>query len=84
MNEEYEVKMSPLSQLMEVGGKKIDVHIYEDGDGGWILEVVDQFNNSTVWDDSFPSDQEAMQELQSTIQEEGVDALIGPPSSLSH
>jgi hypothetical protein len=83
MHEEYEIKMSPLSQRMAVDGKEIDVQIYADGEGGWLLEVVDQFNNSTVWDDTFPSDQEAMEELQRAIQEEGVDALIGPPPSLS-
>jgi len=79
MNEEYEVKMSPLSQRMEIDGKEIDVQIYEDGEGGWLLEAVDEFNNSTVWDDPFPSDQEAMKELQRAIQEDGVDSLIGPP-----
>jgi hypothetical protein len=84
MHEEYEVKMSPLSQRMEVDGKEIDVQIYEDGEGGWLLEVVDEFNNSTVWDDPFSSDQEAMKELQRAIQEDGVDSLIGPPPSLSH
>lgn len=84
MHEEYEVKMSPLSQRMEVDGKEIDVQIYEDGEGGWLLEVVDEFNNSTVWDDPFPSDHEAMKELQRALQEDGVDSLIGPPSNLSH
>lgn len=84
MNEEYEVKMSPLSQRMEIDGKEIDVQIYEDGEGGWLLEVVDGFNNSTVWDDPFPSDQDAMKELQRAIQEDGVDSLIGPPPSISH
>ncbi|MFC5513666.1 hypothetical protein ACFPOU_21420 [Massilia jejuensis] len=84
MNEEYEVRMSPLSQRMEIDGKEIDVQIYEDGEGGWLLEVVDEFNNSTVWDDPFPSDQEAMKELQRAIQEDGVDSLIGPPPSISH
>ena len=84
MNKEYEVKMSPLSQRMEIDGKEIDVQIYEDGEGGWLLEVVDEFNNSTVWDDPFPSDQEAMKELQRAIQEDGVDSLIGPPPRISH
>lgn len=84
MNEEYQVKMSPLSQRMEIDGKEIDVQIYEDGEGGWLLEVVDEFNNSTVWDDPFPSDQEAMKELQRAIQEDGIDSLIGPPSRTSH
>ena len=84
MYEEYEVKMSPLSQRSVVDGKEIDIQIYEDGEGGWLLEVVDEFNNSTVWDDPFPSDQEAMKELQRAIQEDGVDSLIGPPPSISH
>lgn len=84
MNEEYEVKMSPLSLRMQIDGKEIDVQIYENGAGGWLLEVVDEFNNSTVWDDPFPSDQEAMKELQRAIQEDGVDSLIGPPPSISH
>lgn len=84
MNEKYEVKMSPLSQRMQIEGKEIDVQIYEDGEGGWLLEVVDEFNDSTVWDDPFPSDQEAMKELQRAIQEDGVDSLIGPPPSISH
>jgi hypothetical protein len=34
MHEEYEIKMSPLSQRMQVDGKDIDVQIYADGDGG--------------------------------------------------
>ncbi len=84
MHEHYEVKMSPLSQRMEVDSKEIDVQIYEDGEGGWLLEVVDEFNNSTVWDDPFPSDQEAMEELKRTLREDGVDSLIGPPPALSH
>lgn len=78
MSEEYDVKMSPLSQRMTVDGKEIDIQIYEDGAGGWILEVVDEFNNSTIWDDAFPTDQEAMKELQRTLQEDGIDSLIGP------
>jgi hypothetical protein len=83
MHEQYEVKMSPLSQRMEVDGKGIDVQIYENGEGGWLLEVVDEFDNSTVWDDPFPTDQDAMKELQRAIQEDGVDSLIGPPPGLS-
>lgn len=76
--------MLPLSQRMEINGEEIDVQIYKDGEGGWLLEVVDEFNNSTVWDDPFPSDQEAIKELQTAIQEDGVDSLIGPPPRISH
>ena len=81
MNEEYEVKMSPLSQRMAMDGKEIDVQIYEDGEGGWLLEVVDEFNNSTVWDEPFLTDLEALDELQRTVKEDGIDSLIGPVGS---
>ena len=78
MNEDYDVKRSPLSQRIDVEGKFVDVEIYEDGDGGWILEVVDEFNNSTVWDDTFPTDREALDEVKRTIKDEGINSLIGP------
>lgn len=81
MSDDYEVKMSPLSQRIEQRGKEIDVQIYEDGSGRWLLEVVDEFNNSTVWDDLFATDQDAMNELQKTLREEGIDALIGRAGS---
>ena len=84
MSDDYEVKMSPLSQRIVVEGKAIDVEIYEDGDGGWLLEVVDELNNSTVWDDPFSTDLEAMDELQRTLKEEGIDSLIGPTDGALH
>jgi hypothetical protein len=48
MSDEFEVKMSPLCQSISSGGKTLQVDIYEDGNGRWLLEVVDEFNNSTV------------------------------------
>ena len=80
MKEEDEVKMSPLSQTISNGGKIVQVEIYEDGHGGWILEVIDEFNNSTVWDDSFETDSAALTEAKKTILAEGVGSLIGPES----
>ena len=43
-----------------------------------MLEVFDEFNNSTVWEDAFESDQDALFEIEATISEEGIDCLIGP------
>jgi len=80
MTEEFEVKMSPLSQEISSGGKTVQVDIYEDGDGKWILEVVDEFNNSTVWDDRFESDNAALAEVKKEILSEGIGSLIGPES----
>ena len=47
---------------MERGETAVEIEIYEDGKGGWLLEVVDEFGNSTVWDDSFPTDNAALAE----------------------
>ena len=77
MNDEIELKMSPLCQKVESNGKSVEVEIYGNGDGKWILEVVDEFNNSTVWDDAFPTDQAALDELNDTIKTDGIECLIG-------
>ncbi len=84
MTIEYKVKMSPLSQAVEKDGKSVQVDIYENDEGGWILEVVDEFNNSTVWEDPFSSDQAALDEALDTIEQEGIDSLIGPESEQLH
>jgi len=71
---------SPLSQYVSRDGLTVRVDIYEDGEGGWILEVVDSYNNSTVWQDPFPSDEEALVEALRTIEEDGIASLIGERS----
>ena len=77
MIEEFEVKMSSLCQEISSGGKTVQVDIYEHENGGWILEVVDEFNNSTVWDDPFDTDTAALAEVKKAILSEGVESLIG-------
>lgn len=73
---------SPVSQSVLRDGKSVQVEIYLGDDGGWILEVVDQYGNSTVWDDPFQSAQEAMDEALNDIDENGIDSLIVPPSEI--
>lgn len=80
MDDDFEVVMSPLCQSVSSGGKTVQVDIYQDGNGGWILEVVDEHNSSTVWDEPFPTDQAALTEAKKTILAEGVGALVGPES----
>lgn len=80
MEEEFELEQSPLCQKLTDNGKTVKVEIYRGGGSDWILEVVDEFGNSTVWDDQFPTDAAALEEAKSTIRNEGIDALIGPPS----
>lgn len=70
---------SPLSQSVTRDGKTVKIQIYEDGEGGWLLEVVDEYDNSFLWRASFKSDQEALDGALKVIDELGIDALIGPP-----
>ncbi len=70
---------SPLCQSVTRDGKTVQVEIYDDGEGGWLLEVVDDYGNSTVWDDPFVTDQDALDEVLTTINEDGMDSLIGAP-----
>jgi uncharacterized protein len=72
---------SPLAQSVTREGKTVRVDIYEDGEGGWLLEVVDGYGNSTVWEDRFESDRAALDEALKTIDEDGIDSLIGLPSA---
>ncbi len=74
--------VSPLSQRVTRDGTAVEVEIYGDGKGAWLLEVVDEFGNSTVWDNSFPTDNAALAEALNVIDREGIVAVIGsPPAS---
>jgi hypothetical protein len=84
MSEEYEIKYSTLCQKVSSEGKSVQVYIYEDSKGGWILEVVDEYDNSTVWDDPFKTDDEALDEVFDTIEKEGISSLIGTESDYLH
>lgn len=64
---------SPLSRRIEGDGTYIKVEIYRgEDDVVWILEVVDEENASTVYDESFPSDQAAFDEVMASIQKYGI------------
>jgi len=81
MNDEPALETSPLSQQLSSGGRSINVEIYRfEGESMWVLEVEDEFNNSTVWDDRFETDSAALTEAKKTILAEGVNSLIGPES----
>ena len=84
MSEEYEIKYSTLCQKVTSEGKSVQVYIYEDGKGGWILEVVDEYDNSIVWDDPFKTDDEALDEVFDTIEKEGISSLIGTENDYLH
>ena len=67
---------SSLSQQITIDGYKFSAEIYKlEEEKEWALEVVDDEGTSIVWDDLFPSDQAAFDELQKAIKEEGLSAF---------
>ena len=77
--EDIELIYSKHCQSLSRNDKMVRVEIYSSGKNDWILEVVDENNNSTVWDDPFATDDEAYQEFQRTLAEEGIESMIGLP-----
>ncbi len=71
---------SALTQIVTRDGKSVSIDIYGDGEGSWLLEAVDEYGNSTVWDVPFENEQDALDEALKTIDTEGIDVLIGDPS----
>jgi len=85
MYDENDLIYSPLQQKYTAQGKTVEVCIYRMPDTGWTLEVVDQYNNSMVWDGEFNTDQEAFDLFLEEVSTEGIEAMIGPePGSLAH
>lgn len=71
--------MSPLCQKLSSGGRTVEVEIYRlEGDAEWHLELVDEFNNSTCWDDTFATDAQALTEAKKAVLEERISAFVGP------
>ena len=50
----------PLSQFLQEHNQQVEILIYRLPDSEWTLEVVSQSGTSTVSDETFPSDQEAL------------------------
>jgi hypothetical protein len=74
---EIDLVYSQHCQSVTSNGRTVKVEIYSSGKNDWILEVVDEDNNSTVWDDQFGTDDEAFQEFERTLKAEGIESMIG-------
>ncbi len=69
---------SGLSGFVHQDGVTVDVQIYrlEREPPEWSLEVVNDEGTSTVWDDTFPTDQLAYDEFRRTVAEEGMKTFL--------
>lgn len=85
MHDENDLILSPLQQKYTTDGKTVEVCIYRMPDTGWTLEIVDQYNNSIVYDGEFDTDQEAFDLFLKEVKTEGIESMIGPvPSPSAH
>jgi hypothetical protein len=85
MYDESDLILSPLQQTYRADGKSVRIQIYRMPDTDWTLEVVDEYNNSTVWDDLFVSDAEALRVALEELETDGIEAYIGlAPGERSH
>ena len=84
MYDEHDLIYSSLQQTYSVDGHTVKIHIYRMPDTAWSLEVVDEHNNSTVWDDLFETDEEALAVAKRDLNEEHIHAFIarGPGESV--
>jgi len=84
MNADPELEFSPLCGALSSGGQTLDVQIYRiQGESLWLLEIEDQHGNSTVWDDRFATDRDALMEAKKAILEETAGAFVGPEDGRS-
>ena len=74
--EDNDLVYSRHCQRITIDGKTIDLQIFGTGNNDWILEVVDSEGNSIAWDGLFASDDDAFQEFEKTLAEEGIDSIL--------
>jgi len=69
---------SDLSGRFTQDGLAVDVEIYRfSTDPKWFLEVVDHAGGSTVWDDPFESDEDALAAFHAVLADEGIGTFSG-------
>jgi hypothetical protein len=86
-DDEVELENSPLSGELTRDGVTVKVAIYRirDSADGWSLEVIDHEGASTVWNETFPTDQDAYREFSRTVDTEGIRTFLeGTPSGQNH
>ena len=80
-----EIVMSPLCREIEKDGTKIQVDIYRGKDDSrWILEVIDEENASTVWDEPFDTDREALDAVMEVIETDGIRSFLESDPGVMH
>ena len=72
---------SALNQNYTKDGKSVEIHIYRMPNTSWILEVVDSYGNSAVFDGEFVADSEALSCFIDEIERDEIEGFIGSTNS---
>jgi hypothetical protein len=85
MEDDYEIITSSLSRTFTRDGITIEILIYRvENDSAWQLEVVDPEGASTVWEDLFETEQDALNEAFQAIASEGITSFLRGPDQRLH
>jgi RPA family protein len=85
MDDEPNIITSPLSRKFTRNGITIEILIYRlENDPAWQLEVVDPEGGSTVWEDLFATEQDALNEVFQTIASDGIGSFLRDPNQKLH
>jgi hypothetical protein len=77
MYEENDLIGSDLQQSFSQYGRTVEIYIYRMPDTEWTLEIVDEYDNSTVWDETFATDQLALDAALKAFEEESIYGFVG-------
>jgi hypothetical protein len=85
MEDEHKIITSRLSRKFTRDGVTIEILIYRvESDPAWQLEIVDAEGGSTVWEDLFETEQDALNEAFQTIASEGIASFRRDPDQRLH
>jgi uncharacterized protein len=84
MTEAIDIIHSPLEQTYNAEGHSVQIQIYRSMNSQWVLEVVDETGTSTVWDELFATDAQALAEALMAIQAEGIGNFIENAYAQAH
>ena len=72
-----EIIYSPLCRRIRRNRTTVQVQIYRtEIHPEWAIEVVDETGTSTVWTETFASDADALDEVMSVVEKEGIEAFV--------
>jgi hypothetical protein len=71
------IVVSRLSRNVTIDEVTVEVQIYRlENEQVWQLEVVNETGTSTVWNDTFDTEQDALDAFNYVIEQEGIEAFL--------